>query len=45
MAWFTGEEISTCKTNGETKASAWQLPSANSSGRLEMAYKIGMLVL
>jgi hypothetical protein len=29
MVWFTGEEISTCKISGETKASAWQLPSAN----------------
>jgi hypothetical protein len=30
MAWFTGDELSTCKINGETKASAWQLPSVSS---------------
>jgi hypothetical protein len=34
MAWFTGDE-STCKINGETKASAWKLPSANGPGRPE----------
>jgi hypothetical protein len=33
MAWFT--ELSTCKINGETKASAWQLPSANGPGSPE----------
>jgi hypothetical protein len=35
MAWFTGDEESTCKMNGETKALAWQLPSANGPGNPE----------
>jgi hypothetical protein len=35
MAWFTGDELFTCKINGETKESARQLPSAHGPGRPE----------